>query len=307
MSKYLYSVQYDEIIEGTFYLRESDLYKYFQNTIEEHYRSNQDIVIQMRLALNRKMDWYRDKVEELVSMDERALEKEIKIDLFDYLRERDPRLYQFHKRSVNNSFFITQMIILDDLKLIIDFKLILEKKELLFTNDEMITFGITSSQKNFDFNELIQLDDIITDLIETRKEKNSLIIEQKESNEFRTSTNIGDESGISLKLEDLFEDPLKYKIIMDLIVGQGYCQKDTYIWKYKKSGYINLCIAIILHIQNHGYFKRTTILKASEITQIAINTFKLRFSISAVHHFNEVDKSYLSFIPLASMLNLGLS
>jgi len=301
MSKYLYSVQYDEIIEGTFYLRESDLYKYFQNTIEEHYRSNQDIVIQMRLALNRKMDWYRDKVEELVSMDERALEKEIKIDLFDYMRERDPRLYQFHKRSVNNSFFITQMIILDDLKLIIDFKLILEKKELLFTNDEMITFGITSSQKNFDFNELIQLDDIITDLIETRKEKNSLIIEQKESNEFRTSTNNGDESGISLKLEDLFEDPLKYKLIMDLLVKKGFCQEYTYLWKDEKNGYRSICAAILKQLQLKGYYKKSPRLKPWEIQQIALNSFNVDMHISTINHAKpEIYK--LDFILPASEL-----
>ena len=58
MAKRLLSMDYDKIVIGTFSLRGSDFYKYYQNIIDEFSSDNPDIYSELQVSLKRAKEEY---------------------------------------------------------------------------------------------------------------------------------------------------------------------------------------------------------------------------------------------------------
>lgn len=62
MGKRLLSKDYDMIVQETFSIPDNDFIKYYLNIVEENISDNPDIFIQLKNSIQRKLNWYLNKL-----------------------------------------------------------------------------------------------------------------------------------------------------------------------------------------------------------------------------------------------------
>jgi hypothetical protein len=81
-------------------------------------------------------------------------------------------------------------------------------------------------------------------------------------------------------LIELFNDPSLYPVVMNILVGQEFCQEETNYWKDEKKGSKQIAVAIVKHLNSLGYYTRKP--KDNEVKTILENTFKIKVGIDTV-------------------------
>lgn len=111
MGKRLLSKDYDMIVQETFAMPDNDLKKYYLNTVEENISDNPDIFIQLKNAIQRKLNWYLNQLPryQVWEIDDSTGER-IPVD-----QEKQPfSLIPFGiGRFINRSFFDQQVRIVE--------------------------------------------------------------------------------------------------------------------------------------------------------------------------------------------------
>lgn len=106
-----------------------------------------------------------------------------------------------------------------------------------------------------------------------------------------------------LLLADIFESPQKYEYIMSILVQQGLCSKDTFIWIDSKKGSKKMLVVLMKGLQVRGYYKYNQKLSTCQIQEICFNSFGIEVDPNYIRHIGFQDMD-IDFIPLASSLKL---
>ncbi|RDC64611.1 hypothetical protein [Adhaeribacter pallidiroseus] len=119
---------------------------------------------------------------------------------------------------------------------------------------------------------------------------------------FVTSVNDTTESSSlgTLELSDVFEHVSKCHYIKNLLVEQGLCQPNTFIWK-TIVGSRGFLAGVLKYLHLQGYYKDNKALSSSEIKIIAKNTFGVQIGIDRIKQVAP-SSIELKFIPLASTI-----
>ena len=101
--------------------------------------------------------------------------------------------------------------------------------------------------------------------------------------------------------ESYFKDISSYKMIMELLVTNGYCAPITYIWQEAKKGNKSLLVGILKHLHKKGYYKNNDALTNIQVMHICKESFGVTIGIDTIKRTNSdsFDRSEMDFIPVA--------
>jgi len=102
-----------------------------------------------------------------------------------------------------------------------------------------------------------------------------------------------------VKLSDIFITQEAYHTVMNLLIHQGYCQRDTFKWKDAGKGNKGLLIAILKDLRAKGYYKEGTNPSKEDYQRLAKNTFDWMVAIDTIKKAKPEGFS-LHFIPVYS-------
>ncbi len=104
-------------------------------------------------------------------------------------------------------------------------------------------------------------------------------------------------------LVDYFADPNQYQYIMDILVREGKCHKDTHIWIDSGSGTKKHLAELftILHVK--GYFINNIRMKPAEKQEVALNTFGVGLSFDTAKRSSKPSEAEFDYIPLSSKIS----
>jgi len=190
------------------------------------------------------------------------------------------------------------------------YEYILEDREMIYPSDQKVQYeavfvmSVVFYFHNYfqevipgeDDDDFLSFETYVKDL-QFRKE---LVPENQDDHaETHTGNEItaGDQN--TLTLESLFADEYKYHRIMEILVENGYCHPDTYIWTDLKKGYKNHIANILKYLHFQNYYKSKSVITNKQIREVALNTFHVEISMDTIKHA-DINKSFLGFIPPAS-------
>lgn len=104
-------------------------------------------------------------------------------------------------------------------------------------------------------------------------------------------------------LVDYFADPNQYQYIMEILVKEGKCHKDTHIWIDSGSGTKKHLAELftILHVK--GYFINNIRMKPAEKQEVALNTFGVGLSFDTAKRSSKPSEAEFDYIPLSSKIS----
>ena len=137
---------------------------------------------------------------------------------------------------------------------------------------------------------------LLKQYLEDRKSE----LEEKKQKE--TTTEVAKSLAKEISLEYYFEKVSRYKYVIELLVKEGYCEANTYVWIDKKRSNKSFIVGLIKGLQAKKYYKDNSSPTNLEIKEIAKNLFGVNIGIDTIKR-STPNFNGLNFIPIATTLD----
>ncbi len=207
MAKRLLSKDYNKFVFDTFSMPEKDYFNYYSNIVDENYKYNPDIIEKLKFAINGWIEWYKTKIDYRPVWE---VDKNGNKTKLDPTKTRIPLYVEFGiQRHVDKSFFDEQLKIIKLIGGNINLKNRILELESKYPPELRKLIKDIPFPDGFEYSELKQRFEIISELPDIFKTEYKKVIEAKKNEMLKNSVKAnlrGFKSDLeSQQVEALFE------------------------------------------------------------------------------------------------------